>query len=186
MDNAKLVVISGPSGVGKSTLLSKLFAKYGDKLDFSVSYTSRKPRSGESDGRDYYFITAEVFKKMIEENAFVEWAEVHGNYYGTSKGEIGRIVNAGKHCILDIDVQGAMQVKEKNVEAFFIFIAPESIEVLRERLCRRGTDSAEVIEKRLKNAEKELTYKEKYDYIIVNDNVEEAYIKMESCIFENI
>ncbi len=183
MDNVKLIVISGPSGVGKSTLLKRLFASYSEKIGFSVSYTSRNPRNNEVDGVDYHFVTSDVFSSMISKNLFVEWAFVHGNYYGTAKDEVSKVIDNGKYCILDIDVQGAMLVKESGVIAKYIFIAPESIDVLFKRLSSRGTETSESIQKRLKNAEKELTYKEKYDYIIINDTLDVAYKKLVSCIF---
>lgn len=178
----KLVVISGPSGVGKSTLLKRFFLEHNEIVSFSVSYTSREPRKGETDGKDYYFITEDEFRRKTEKKEFVEWAYVHGNYYGTGKAEIERIFTEGKFCILDIDVQGAMQVKKSGMEALFIFIAPKSVEILRERLKRRGTESCEMINKRIQSAEKELMWKDQYDHIVINDDLEKSYKELEGYI----
>ncbi|OHD25179.1 MAG: guanylate kinase [Spirochaetes bacterium GWC1_27_15] len=180
--NGELIIISGPSGVGKSTLLKKLLEKYNDKLCFSVSYTSRKSRVGEVHGVDYHFVSQEEFKKGIEQNVFIEWALVHDNYYGTSKHHIEEIINCGKICILDIDVQGAMNLMNNNVKAKYVFIAPPSIESLKERLLKRSTDSLAVIEKRIKNAEKELSLKDRYQYIVINDNFDNAFNQLENII----
>ncbi len=179
-----VIVISGPSGVGKSTLLKKIFEEYGDRVAFSVSYTSRPPRPGEVDGVDYFFVGPEVFKKNIDNGVFVEWANVHGNYYGTSKEYIRKINDSGRICILDIDVQGALQVKKSGISAKYVFIAPESIEVLRERLIKRGTETLDVIELRIENAKKELTQKENYEYIIKNNDFDKAYNELERVIFQ--
>lgn len=144
-NKGKLIVISGPSGVGKSTLLHRLFQEYPDNVSFSVSYTSRSPRTGENHGIDYYFTDEETFKNKIRNRDFLEWACVHGNYYGTGKAEVEKILHSGKHCILDIDVQGADSVRNSGIPAMFLFIAPESIEILRGRLEKRGTDRKSVV-----------------------------------------
>ena len=183
-NKGKLVVISGPSGVGKSTLLHRLFQEYPDKVSFSVSYTSRNPRNGETHGKDYYFIDTETFKKKIESNDFLEWACVHDNYYGTGKTEVEEILLAGKNCILDIDVQGADSVRNTEIPAIFLFIAPENIEVLKNRLEKRGTESQEAIERRLKNAIGEIAQKDKYDYVIINKDLDDAYRELQKYIFE--
>ncbi|MBP7554355.1 MAG: guanylate kinase [Spirochaetes bacterium] len=179
----RIIVVSGPSGVGKSSLLRRLLEKYSGKLKFSVSFTSRVKRTGEEDGVDYFFITHEEFQKNIEDGVFLEWAKVHDNYYGTSRRFIEEIINNGVDCILDIDVQGAMSLMNKNISALYIFIAPPSIEVLKERLFGRSTDSKEVILKRVKNAEKELLFKDKYEYIVVNDVFDNALSDLENIIF---
>ena len=183
-NKGKLVVISGPSGVGKSTLLHRLFQEYPDKVSFSVSYTSRNPRNGETHGKDYYFTDTETFKKKIENNDFLEWACVHDNYYGTGKAEVEEILLSGKNCILDIDVQGANSVRNTRIPAIFLFIAPENIEVLKNRLEKRGTESQEAIERRLKNAIGEIAQKNKYDYVIINKDLDDAYRELQKYIFE--
>lgn len=182
-NKGKLIVISGPSGVGKSTLLHRLFREYPDNFGFSVSYTSRSPRIGESHGTDYYFTDEETFKNKIKNNDLLEWACVHGNYYGTGKAEVEQILHSGKHCVLDIDVQGADSVRKSGIPAMFLFIAPESIEVLRKRLEKRGTESEETIAKRLKNAVGELAQKDKYDHVIVNKDLDIAYSELRKYIF---
>ncbi len=184
MNKGKLIVLSGPSGVGKSTLLKRLFAKYSDKMMFSVSFTSRAPRTGEVDGVDYNFVSESQFKSKIESGDFLEYATVHGNYYGTSKSMIESILNDGKFCILDIDVQGAMLVKKTGFPARYLFVAPKNIEVLRERLETRGTESVDVIEKRITNAKKELEFQAEYDAVIINDDLETAYDNLEQFILD--
>ncbi|MCH5149635.1 MAG: guanylate kinase [Spirochaetales bacterium] len=182
-NKGKLIVISGPSGVGKSTLLHRLFREYPDNVCFSVSYTSRSPRIGENHGKDYYFTDNETFEHKIKNNDFLEWARVHGNYYGTGKSEVEEILHSGKHCILDIDVQGADSVRSSGIPAMFLFIAPENIETLRCRLEKRGTESEETIAKRLKNAVGELAQKDKYDHVIVNKDLDLAYKELQKYIF---
>ena len=179
-----LIVISGPSGVGKSSLLKKLLEKHCGGISFSVSYTSRGMREGERDGIDYFFVSEQKFKDDIERDMFIEWAKVHDNYYGTSKKFIENVSKQGKRCILDIDVQGALNLMSKNIDAKYIFIAPPSVEVLKERLLYRNTDSIEVIEKRVKNAIKELTFKEKYQYIVINDDFDRAFLELENIILK--
>lgn len=168
----KLVVVSGPSGSGKSTV-TKLVK---DRLNIplSISATTRKPRNGEIDGKDYYFLTKEEFQKKIKNDEFYEFANVHGNYYGTLKKTVEENLEKGLNVILEIDVQGALIVKEKKKNAVLVFFKTENLEVLENRLRNRKTDSEEVIELRLKNAKKELEYEKKYDYVIVNKNIEES------------
>ena len=177
-----LYIISGPSGVGKSSLLKRLLANHSN-LRFSVSTTTRKPRVGEQDGIDYNFVTQEQFLSDIDKDLFLEWAVVHDNYYGTSKTQIQTMTDSGLDVILDIDVQGSQNLMKKNIGGIYIFIAPPSIDELRKRLNGRGTDSADVIATRLKNAEKEMSFMDKYPNIVINDDLEEAYKKLENIIY---
>ncbi|HOL48198.1 MAG TPA: guanylate kinase [bacterium] len=169
----KLIVISAPSGAGKSTICDELLKRV-DNIIFSISVTTRPCRTNEIDGVDYFFISEKEFKEMIEKNELLEWAKVHNNYYGTPKDFVIKNLEAGKDVLLDIDVQGAEQVRQKTNDAIFIFIMAPSLEELERRLRNRKTDSEESIQRRLANAKKELEYKDKYDYIIINDIVEKA------------
>ncbi len=168
-------IISGPSGVGKSTLIHRVMSQ-DPRLAFSISHTTRPPRPGEKDGRDYYFVTRDTFEKLISEDAFLEWAEVYGEYYGTSKREIDRLSSLGKDVILDIDVQGARQVMERLDRNRWtsIFILPPDLKALEQRLIARGKDPKDRIARRLKIAEQEIAQAERYDYRIVNDVLERA------------
>lgn len=168
-----LFVISAPSGTGKTTLCRLLLGAV-DGIGYSVSHTTRQPRTGEIDGRDYFFVSVETFETMIREQALVEWARVHGNYYGTSTAFIRQSLDEGRDILLDIDVQGAAQILDHYPDAVTIFIMPPSMEALRRRLTGRGTDSAEVIETRIKNAEDEIAKREFYRHVIVNDDLETA------------
>jgi len=176
-----LIVISAPSGTGKTTLTHMLLKEFPD-MEFSVSYTTRKPRPGEVNGKDYFFVDRETFEKMIEEGDFLEWAEVYGNLYGTSKSQVLKALNEGKDILLDIDTQGALQVKKNFPEAVLIFILPPSFKELERRLRSRGTDDEETIEKRLKIARVEVERAPLYDYIVVNDRLEKAYEKLKSIV----
>lgn len=176
-----LFVISAPSGAGKTTLVREII-KCIPRLELSVSYTTRPPRTGEADGVDYHFISREKFRRMLDKNQFVEWAEVYGNFYGTSEKDLRKMAAAGTDIILDIDTKGAKQIRRKFPEAVLIFILPPSISVLRERLGRRKTDSPEVIEKRLKKAGQEIKQYKIYDYAILNDKLEEAVQKLEAVV----
>jgi len=166
-------VISAPSGSGKTTLVRKLIASFSD-LRFSVSYTTRAPRGGERDGVDYHFVTRGEFQEKIRSEEFLEWAEVHGNLYGTSKPETERIRAAGQDILLDVDVQGADQVRKAEPEAVTMFVMPPSFEVLEERLRGRKQDSPEVIEGRLAGARREIDRYRDYHYVLVNDGIEET------------
>lgn len=173
MTKGKTFIISGPSGVGKSTVLHALFEGR-DDLYFSVSATTRAPREGEVDGKDYHFIAADEFHKMIEEDAFLEYAEYVGNFYGTPKKYVDEAMEAGRDVILDIEIQGAMQVRAKRPETVRIFIAPPSWEELERRLTARGTDTPEKIQKRLLRAKVEMKTAGDYNYFVINDTVENA------------
>lgn len=169
----KTFIVSGPSGVGKSTVLRALFQGR-DDLYFSVSATTRPPREGEVDGKDYHFITADRFRSMIEEDAFLEYAEYVSDFYGTPKKYVDEAMDAGKDAILDIEIQGAAQVSAKRPDTVRIFIAPPSWEELERRLTARGTDTPEKIQKRLLRAKVELDSASGYDYFVINDTVEQA------------
>lgn len=174
-------VISAPSGSGKTTLISRLIAGDG-RLEFSISATTRPKRPAESDGGSYYFLDEPDFLKMTEEGAFLEWARVHGNYYGTTKKEIDRIRAAGKIPIFDVDVQGAASLKGRLDRAVYIFIVPPSREALETRLRNRKTDSEEQIQIRLRNAIRELAEYAMYDYVVVNDDLDDAIDRLRSII----
>ena len=168
-----LFVVSAPSGAGKTTLVGAIRARFPD-LVYSVSHTTRPPRPGEVHGVDYFFISVEEFKTGIEAGLWAEWAEVHGNYYGTSARFLEETLAAGRDVLLDIDVQGACQLVRRFPEAVTIFILPPSLAVLRRRLESRGTDSPEAIALRMENARREMRKKDSYDYRIVNDRLTEA------------
>ncbi len=169
-----LFVISAPSGAGKTTLLKRVMANL-PGLSFSVSHTTRKPRKGESEGVDYTFVNRRQFEEIRDQepSGFLEWAEVHGNLYGTSRSGVAARFKKGDDVVLDIDVQGAHQVRE-TTDAVFIFIAPPSLEELAQRLQNRGTESEDTLALRLDNARRELTAAPEYDYLIVNDRLETA------------
>ncbi|MBE3113811.1 MAG: guanylate kinase [Actinobacteria bacterium] len=176
-----LFVISGPSGVGKGTLREKVFNIFPD-LKYSVSVNTRPPRKDEIEGKDYYFVTADEFKKRIEENIFVEWAIVHGDYKGTPIKFLIEELQKGRDVLLELDVQGAMQVKKKFPDGIFIFIAPPTWKDLEDRLRKRNTEGEKALEKRLKDARIEIEYKKNYNYLVVNDNIKTALKKLESII----
>jgi guanylate kinase len=174
MGRGILFVISAPSGTGKTTLLKRVMARLGE-LHFSVSHTTREPRSGEQDGRDYHFISKQEFEVMIEDKSFVEWAQVHDNLYGTATAGVEGQLADGEDVILDIDVQGAAIIRDSSkLDGIHIFIAPPHLSVLEERLKGRDTDSEETIQLRLKNAVTEMKAASAYDYLIVNDDLDEA------------
>lgn len=179
--SGQLYVISAPSGVGKSTLIRSILEEY-PKLRFSVSCTTRAPRPEEVEGKDYVFISREEFLNGIASGRFLEWAEVHGNYYGTDINPIEKWLRAGDHVLLDIDVQGARMVRCMYPVAHTIFILPPSLNVLEERLRSRSTESAEQIEIRLAAARRELMEAPWYDYIVINDNLQEAIVELKSVL----
>ncbi len=167
------LVLSAPSGAGKSTLVGRLRAEF-PGFAYSISCTTRAPRGGEEDGVHYHFLTREQFVTKREEGYFAEWAEVHGNFYGTPKAPVEKLLRDGRDVLFDIDVQGAMQLKEVFPQALYVFILPPSREVLEARLRGRGTDAEEVIAKRMRNALGELRMAGRFDFHIVNDDLEEA------------
>jgi guanylate kinase len=179
MRDTSLFIISGPSGVGKSTLVRQVLADLRG-LEFSVSHTSRAKRPGEVEGKDYYFISRDEFETMIREDRFIEWAVVHGQYYGTSKREIEKKA-AQADVILDIDVQGAQQIKDKMKRGIFIFIFPPSFEELKKRLYKRGESEA-ALQKRLESASKELRFYYQVVYLIINDQLDKAVTELEAVI----
>ena len=177
-----LLVLSGPSGTGKGTVCAMVRDHLGDSVCYSISATTRQPRPGEVHGREYFFFSKEEFAALREPDGFLEWAQVYDNFYGTPRKFVEEVLASGKDCILEIDPQGAMQVRSATDEAVLVFIAPPSLEELRSRLTGRGTESEEEVEKRLGCAAAELAYQDKYDYIIVNDDVEKAAMKMEAIL----
>ena len=176
-----LFIISGPSGVGKGTLREKLFRHFPD-LYYSISVTTRQPRKNEKEGRDYFFVDEETFKKYIKKNKFAEWALVHGDYKGTLLSTIKENLHQGKDLVLEIDVQGAMQLKKKFAEGIFIFIAPPSWEKLEHRLRGRKTEGEKDLKKRLDDAQYEMKQIKHYDYLIVNNYFEKALDELKSVI----
>ena len=172
-----LLVVSGPSGAGKGTICSML-RKQLPNLGYSVSVTTRQPRTGEIDGVNYFFKTVDEVKEMIAKDELLEYAEVYGNYYGTPREYVMEQLKAGKDVLLEIDIQGALQVKKRFPEGVFVFIVPPSLDELSARIYKRGTDSEAVIKRRLASAASELTYAAEYDYIIVNDIAEKAADKV--------
>jgi guanylate kinase len=181
MTKGLLLVLSGPSGVGKGTLCNRL-RSLSPELVYSVSATTRKPREGEVDGVNYFFKTHDEFRDMIEAGDLLEWAEYVGNFYGTPKSFVQETIDQGKDIILEIDVQGAMQVKERFPEAIFIFVLPPSLEELQSRITNRGTETESSIRSRMAAAGEELKLMEHYDYAVVNDVLETACNRVQSII----
>ena len=176
----KLFIISGPSGTGKGTICKRLIDE--TKVEISVSMTTRKPREGEVDGKSYYFTTKEAFQKEIEAGGFLEWAEVYGNYYGTPKAKVEEKLSAGIDVVLEIDIQGALNVKEAYPNGIFIFILPPSMSELRKRITGRGSETEDSINLRLSQTLKEVSYIDKYDYCVVNGDLEEAVARVKSIV----
>lgn len=177
-----LLVISAPSGAGKLTLLNKVRESQAGSFVTTVSATTRAPRTGEVEGQDYYFLTREAFEAKRSSDEFVEWAEVHGNLYGTLYSELDRCLDTGKDVILELDVQGMESLKEIRHDVVTVFLMPPSLEVLEERLRKRGTDEDDVIALRLKNAGDEMAQRHGFDYIVVNDKIDQAASDLEAII----
>jgi len=177
-----LFVISGPSGVGKTSIIRSVLERVKNVV-FSVSCTTRKQRPGEINGVDYFFISQEEFDEMIRGNKFLEWAKVHDNYYGTPLNFVFKHMDDGNDVILDIDVQGALNVKRNFAKAKFIFIAPPSYQTLGERLKRRGTETEEKIQRRLETARKEIKYIPEFEYLIINEDLESSITNLVSIIY---
>lgn len=178
---AKVFVITGPSGVGKGTLISTLLERVPD-LELSISATTRSPREGEVEGRDYHFLTLEEFDRRIETEDFLEFATYSGNRYGTLRSEVRRRLEAGRSVVLEIEVQGARQVRAAMRESVQVFIAPPDPAILRERLLARGTDSAEAIDSRLEVAEQELAARDEFPHLVVNDDLDRAARELEGIV----
>ena len=183
MKNRKglILIISAPSGTGKSTLIKLLFKRL-KGLSFSISRTTRRPRKGERNGREYFFVSEEVFKKGIKRGEFAEWAKVHDSYYGTPKSCMKKIIDSGRDVVLDIDVKGALNLHKLYPGAAMIFIAPPSLKELEKRIRSRNKDSEKSIRTRLKNARKELKFADRYGYRVVNDKIPRVIKELKSII----
>ena len=181
MSKGQLVVISGPSGAGKGTICKQLLLEM-ENLKLSVSATTRAPRIGEVDGVNYHFTSKDDFENQIPTDSFFEYAKVYDNYYGTPKQYVIEEIEKGNNVLLEIDIQGALQVKDKYPKGVFIFILPPSMQELKNRIVGRGTETKEAIEKRFNSALKEISYVEQYDYCVVNDEVNEAVASIKSII----
>lgn len=169
----KIIILSAPSGTGKSTIISELMKDKSLSLGFSISATSRKPRGEEKNGRDYFFLSEDEFQKKIDAGEFVEWEEVYaGTRYGTLESEVRRVTDSGSHLIMDVDVKGALNIKKRfGNEALAVFVMPPNLETLSKRLHSRGTDSPETIEKRLSKAEYEMSFSKLFDTVVINDSL---------------
>lgn len=177
----RLFVFSAPSGAGKTTIVRNILKKY-QGLVFSISATTRKARNVEKDGKDYFFISEEEFKDKINKNEFVEWEKFYDYYYGTLKSFVDHEIDAGNSVVLEVDVKGAVKIKESYPGAVLIFVSPPSFEELTNRLINRNTETDEDLKKRIERAEMEMSYKDKFDYVILNDDLEKAKIEAEEII----
>jgi guanylate kinase len=177
-----LFIISSPSGGGKGTLIREILNRVPD-VGYSISFTTRQPRLGEIQGQHYYFVGVQEFENLIAAGEFLEYANVHGNFYGTSRGEVEKELLLGRDVILEIDVQGAESIKRLMPESVSVFILPPDFETLRERLIRRGTDAPEVLAVRLKNAPDEIRRFTEFDYVIVNDVKERAFAQLAAIFY---
>lgn len=184
LSTGKLIVVTGPSGVGKGTLLKKLLERYPDRFLFSISATTRSPRNGEENGREYFFWTRDEFAQKRDAGEFLEWAEYAGNFYGTPRPPIDKAIALGQIVLLEIELEGARQVAESFPTAKRIFIAPPSMEILEERLRQRSTDSEAQIAKRLEHAKLEVAAADEFNITIVNDDLEIAIAQLEKAMFD--
>ncbi len=182
--NSDIIIITAPSGCGKTTLIGMLMDKH-DDIEFSVSTTTRGPRFNEKNGINYYFVSVCEFKEMIDKDEFIEWANVHRNYYGTQWKEIDRILSRGHKVLLDVDVQGGMKLMKKFPGCKSIFIEPPSMEELERRLRMRNTDQPEVIEQRMQDSDQEMMFRDKYKYRIVNNDLDKAFHELEKIIYDD-
>jgi len=183
------LVLCGPSGSGKSTLLKRLMEEFNDYFGFSVSHTTRKPRPGEVDGREYHFTDVDSILAAIQNGDFIEYTQFAGNYYGTSRKAVQDVQNQGKICILDVEIEGVKNLKKTDLNPRFVFLKPPSIEVLEHRLRSRGTECEEVILRRLREAREQLEYGEtpgNFDIILVNDDIEDAYANLRNFILRDV
>ena len=176
-----LLIVSSPSGAGKTTLCHRLLAEFSDAR-FSVSHTTRPPRQGEVPGRDYHFVCAAEFDAMVRDDAFVEWAQVHGNRYGTAHAEIHAAAAARRDVVFDVDYQGAAQIKRRYPEAVAVFVLPPSLEELRRRLVSRGTETPESLERRFEAAIGEISHHAEFDFLLVNDDLDAAYDRLRAIL----
>jgi len=182
MESGQLIVITGPSGVGKGTLVKSLLKRH-DQLTLSISATTRSPRAGETNGKDYFFLSRPEFETLIEAGEFLEWAEYAGNYYGTPRQAVEDKLQQGEQVVLEIEVVGARKIQQSFPEATRIFILPPSLPVLEQRLEQRGKDSPDMIAQRLDHAKKEIAAVEEFDYAIINDDLDRALRELEQIIF---
>ena len=179
--DGRIFVIAAPSGAGKTTLCQALINDI-TSLKYTTSYTTRQPRKGEVKGSHYHFVSQEKFREMVEQELFAEWAEVYGNYYGTLVKDIETLNRSGYDALMDIDTRGAMQIRQKFKDSVLIFICPPSLSILEKRLYERGTDSLDVVKKRLKKVYDELEYLSKFDYLVVNDELSRSVSDLQSII----
>jgi guanylate kinase len=182
VERGLLIVLSGPSGVGKGTVRQALFSQNDTNFEYSISVTTRKPRQGEQNGVDYFFKTREEFEEMIANGKLLEWAEYVGNYYGTPVDYVERTLQEGKDVFLEIEVQGALQVRHAFPEGLFIFLAPPSLSELKNRIVTRGTETNALIENRMKTAKIEIEMMDAYDYVVENDSVERACDRIKAIV----
>jgi len=182
MRKGLLIILSGPSGVGKGTVRDSFYSNEELNLAYSISMTTREKRAGEKDGKDYYFTTREQFEKAVENGELLEWTEFVGNYYGTPLDNVEKLRNMGKNVLLEIEVEGAMQVKEKCPEALSIFIVPPSMRELENRIRGRRSEPEEIVQQRLSKASREMNLISQYRYVVCNDNVKEAADIIEAII----
>lgn len=186
MKKGLLIILSGPSGVGKGTVREKLFEDATLNLAYSISMTTRSPRPGEKNGREYFFVTKEEFEKKIEEGGLLEHAQFVGNYYGTPKAYVDQLLSEGKNVLLEIEVQGALQVMDKAPDALTIFLVPPTMEELEKRIRGRRTEEESIVQERLNKAAKEIATKDNYKHVVVNNTVEQAASEIAEIIKENI